>query len=205
MPRSLFLALLLGVSFAALGQPSNILRFGEELSGDNYIVATNGAFFAQAINGSLCVFEGSGPNDRRRQIWCSPSVGGGVTRAKIFPDNDLCVSSDEPVAPEPWCTHRTLQGFTFLLMNGDGNLFQWVGTPPDQISYSLWQTGTVYAKVAIGQPPDGAFISWSDGAACPPDCARNVQVGETVSFTPENRCWIVPGNGSASVWESLPL
>jgi len=105
--------------------------------------------------------------------------------ATVRADGNFCVYPGRPGdGGDPlWCVNRTSGGApSYLLLNGDGNLLLNTGTP-ERPTGSYWQSGVVWASVTVAPPPFGA-IRWNDdGSVCPPSCARDFRVGDSVSLS----------------------
>ena len=169
---------------SALGHSS--ISNSEVLRTNEYIVSNNKEFvLIMQPDGNLCEYFGSSTTTMKPgALWCSNAVAPGGRWSLVFgTDGNMCVCPGEERGPGAiWCSNKLSNAPSFAMLADDGNLAVYTGTPAAPGAL-VWQTGNFFSKVAATAPAAGGTIQWQDGTACPPDCAKILKVGTTVSLT----------------------
>jgi hypothetical protein len=109
----------------------NRLNVGEDLVAEDYLVSENGLFYAiMQLDGNLCVYRGSGPENSYGGLWCSGTPGYGDMRYYLRMENSgkICIyRPKDPMDPDcdtpQWCSGK--RGDTdnyFAYLENDGNI-----------------------------------------------------------------------------------
>lgn len=133
-----------------MSNKGNMLRVGDYLGPNEYLVSKNRAFFAiMQADGNFCVYKGDGPNNNHGLLWDTHTkYFGQPTHVIMQADANFCMySGANPSMHGAYLWSATGQGRAignyFVLLQDDGNLclYSGKGDKAPTTADFIWNTG----------------------------------------------------------------
>nr|WP_321396825.1 Vps62-related protein [uncultured Desulfobacter sp.] len=133
-----------------MGEKGTLLRCGEYLQTNEYLVSENKLFFAiMQSDGNFCVYRGSGPSDNQGVLWAANKCS--ETKSDFFAivqnDGNFCVYKGTGPSDNHgiwWDTHEIAdKGDFFGIIQNDGNFCIYKGSGPSDNHGVLWDTHVI--------------------------------------------------------------
>lgn len=129
-----------------MANKGSFLTTGQLLTTSDYLVSTNGLFFAIIqSDGNFCVYRGSGPGDNHGYLWGTQQLAdGGQFFAIVQADGNFAVYKGTGPSDNRgyvWSLAKTAPGGQFFaVMQNDGNFCLYKGTGPADNHGFVWGT-----------------------------------------------------------------